>query len=182
MLTLDVKPMKYTVEDESGELFIKVTSGGTLNLEHSLISVSKWESQYHRSFFLRPPKENSELLDYIRCMTINKQTDDSIYSALTRSDLSKINDYIQDPMTATFLRPIPGQGGNGDVITSEVIYYQMIALGIPFECQKWHINRLITLIRLVGVKTSPPKNINMAAMAAQNRELNAQRIKQNSKH
>ena len=173
MLTLDVKPMKYTVEDESGELFIKVTSGGTLNLEHSLISVSKWESKFHRSFVKRPPNNSDELLEYIRCMVVS-ESKPGLIEHLSPANFEAIDEYIHDPMTATYMRDRPDSGGGGDVITSELIYYWMIQLNIPFECQHWHFKRLMTLIKLTNAKNNSSK-VNPKRMAAQNRALNAKR-------
>lgn len=150
----------------------------TLTLEHSLISISKWESKYHRSFMNRTDMTEEESLDYIRFMTIsqpNHKIKDEVYKHLTPQNVQDIFDYINDPMTATTFSDRNGGKGRREVVTAELVYYWMISLGIPFECQRWHFNRLITLIRVAGIKNQQPKKMSRKDMAAQNRSLNAAR-------
>lgn len=159
--------------DEQVEEF-KFTDDTSLRLEHSLLSISKWESKWHKPFLSMEQKTNSEMIDYVRCMTINKGVDQMVYSGLTAKAIDDINDYIADPMTATWFSNHDGRPSR-EIITSEVIYYWMIALGIPFECQKWHLNRLLTLIRVCNLKNSPPKKMGRNEIYNQNRSLNAMR-------
>lgn len=120
----------------------------------------------------------NETLDYIRCMTITQNVDPMIYKILTKSNIEEINTYIDSPMTATTFTELPGQTKNNrEVITSELIYYWMIALNIPLECQKWHLNRLLTLIRVCNIKNTPPKKINKRELMNRNAALNAARRK-----
>ena len=145
-----------------------------LQLEHSLVSISKWESKWHKPFLSREEKTYSETIDYIKCMTITQNVDPAIYSRLTNANVEAINKYIDDPMTATtFSNKQQGQGK--EIVTSELIYYWMIALNIPMECQRWHLNRLLTLIRVCEVKQTPPKKMSKKELASRNASLNAAR-------
>lgn len=145
-----------------------------LALEHSLVSISKWESKWNKPFLSKNEKTDEEMIDYIRCMTLTQNVDPQVYYALTSSNYMAIKDYIDAPMTATTF-PKDSEKQNREIVTSELIYYWMIASGIPFECQKWHINRLLTLIRVCGIKNSPKKKMSRKDAMNQQRMLNAQR-------
>ena len=162
--------------DEINEEFIPV-KGCTLQLEHSLVSLSKWESKWCKAFLSKRDKTDEETLDYVRCMTITKNVDPRIYRILTDSNIRKINDYIASPMTATcFFDEKKALGSNSDTITSELIYYWMIALNIPVEFEKWHLNRLITLIKICNVKNNP-KKMGKGELMRRNKAMNAARKK-----
>lgn len=166
--------------DEENNVFIPVPAQKeqVLQLEHSLVSLSKWESKWCKPFFDKREKSNEEILDYIRCMTITTNVKPEVYSNLSRENIEQINNYIEAPMTATYIsedRKIPGRK---EIVTSELIYYWMIALNIPFECQKWHINRLLTLIRVCNVKNQPPKKRSRGEITRSYAALNAARKKQ----
>lgn len=150
----------------------------TLRLEHSLVSLSKWESRWRKSFFSKTEKTNEEVVDYIRCMTLTKNVDPNIFTRLGSDNIRKINEYIEAPMTATVFSDNKTGSSSREVITSELIYYWMIALNIPFECQKWHINRLLTLIRVCEIKSQPPKKMSRREIMTRNASLNAVRRKQ----
>lgn len=173
MLTINVEAQELVEETQDGEILFSYSEGGTIELEHSLVSVSKWESKFHRSFVKRPPNNSDELLEYIRCMVVS-ESKPGLIEHLSPANFEAIDEYIHDPMTATYMRDRPDSGGGGDVITSELIYYWMIQLNIPFECQHWHFKRLMTLIKLTNAKNNPSK-VNPKRMAAQNRALNAKR-------
>lgn len=163
--------------DEANEEFIKV-KGATLVLEHSLVSVSKWEMKWKKPF-LGTKRTREETIDYIRCMTISQNVDPEIYKFIDGNTISQVSDYINDSMTATWFndqkgKPVPH---SSQKITNEIIYYWMVSLGIPFECQKWHLNRLLTLIRVCEVKNSPSKKMSKKGILSQNAALNAQRRK-----
>lgn len=145
-----------------------------LVLEHSLVSVSKWESKWHKSFFDRKEKTNEEAIDYVRCMSINP-IDPIVLKCINSRIMAKINAYIEDPMTATTIKSQPSR--SREVITAETIYYWMVALNIPFECQKWHLNRLLTLINVCSIKNKPPKKMNPREVMSRNASLNAARRK-----
>ena len=155
MLQVNIPAAEYF--DERTEEFIEV-SAHTLQLEHSLISISKWEAKWCKPFLAREEKTEEETLDYIRCMTITQNVDPMVYRALPNSELQRIKDYINAPMTATWFKQ-DNQPPSRRVITSELVYYWMVAQNIPFECEKWHFNRLMTLIRICGEKNQPPKKM-----------------------
>ena len=168
--------------DEQTNRFIHINEQ-TIRLEHSLVSLSKWESKWCKPFLSSiDERTNEELLDYIKCMTLTQNVNPNVYYGLTVENIKQINDYIHAPMTATTFSDNNNKKQNSQKLTSEVIYYLMIAFNIPFECQKWHLNRLITLIRVCDVKSSPGKKMSKADVLRQQAELNAKRRKQlNSK-
>ena len=162
--------------DETKEEFTQVKER-TLQLEHSLVSISKWESKWHKAFLSKTEKTFEETIDYVRCMTLTQNVDPEVYHRLTNGNINAINHYIEDSMTATTL-PNDAFGKNGrEVVTAELIYCWMIALNIPFECQKWHLNRLLTLIRVCDIKSRPPKKRSHRELAQRNSALNAARRK-----
>lgn len=146
-----------------------------LVLEHSLLSISKWESKWHKPYLSKDNKTEEELLDYIRCMTISQGVDPKVYYILTPKDLKEIFDYIGDPMTATTIAKHKSSVSR-EIITSEIIYYWMVTLNIPFDpCQKWHLNRLLTFIEVVSIKNQPAKKMSKRELAQRNSSLNAAR-------
>jgi hypothetical protein len=163
--------------DEVKEEFVN-RKEQTLQLEHSLVSLSKWESKWHKPFLSKTEKTNEETIDYIKCMTITQNVDPETYNYLTRDNIDRITEYINDPMTATTFSDDKSGKTSREIITSELIYYWMIAANVPFECQKWHINRLITLIRVCGIKNSPPKKRSKKELMNRQAALNAARRKQ----
>ena len=163
--------------DEEKQEFINKKEQ-TLQLEHSLVSLSKWESKWCKSFLYTKEKTFEETIDYIKCMTITQNVSDDIYTRLTNKNIEDINNYIAAPMTATVFYDNKNQGGKNETVTAELIYYWMISLNIPFECQKWHLNKLITLIRVCNVKNKPPKKMSKKEMMSRNESLNAARRKQ----
>lgn len=164
--------------DERNEEFV-YTSSRKLQLEHSLVSISKWEAKWHKPFLGSKDRTDEELLDYIRCMTINKDVDDYVYYGLTKENLKRIESYIDDPHTATTFYNFGSTNNKikSETITSELIYYWMIIFQIPVEFQKWHLNRLITLIKLCEIKNSPGKKMSPKEIMTQNAALNAARRK-----
>lgn len=148
-----------------------------LQLEHSLVSLSKWESKWRKAFFSKQEKTNEETMDYIKCMTITPNVPPEVYLYLTQANIEQINEYIGAPMTATVFYDKKTNKSNKEVITAELIYYWMIALNIPFECQKWHINRLLTLIHVCEIKNRPPKKMSQSEIMRCNAELNEMRKK-----
>lgn len=167
--------------DEEHEVFI-TSEGQQLCLEHSLVSLSKWEEKWHKYFIGNDSLTNEELVDYIRCMTITQNVDPEVYYAIDDKVMKEITDYINDPHTATWFKDSKNQKPNREVITSEIIYYWMIALQIPFECQKWHINKLLTLIRVCNEKNAPNKKRSRSEILSENRKLNEARKKMHHTH
>ena len=162
--------------DERTNEFVYVDEH-TLTLEHSLVSISKWESKWCKPFITSDSKTHEETIDYIRCMTLTQNVDPDVYNYIPADVIKQIQEYIDAPMTATWFSKNDGAKKSREVITSELVYYWMIALNIPFECQKWHFNRLITLIRVCSLKNSPPKKMSKKDILARNRSLNAARRK-----
>lgn len=145
-----------------------------IQLEHSLVAISKWESKWRKPFLSDTNKTIEELTDYIKCMTITENVAQEVYARLTSDNIRSIDDYIESPMTATtFSNEQPSK--NKSIITSELIYYWMIAYTIPFECQHWHLNRLLTLIKVCNAKNEQPKKMSKAEIAERNRQLNRER-------
>ena len=168
--------------DEIKEEFVVTAKEQTLQLEHSLVSLSKWESKWCKPFLTKDEKTFEETVDYIKCMTITQNVDSEVYDRLTRLNIEAINKYIEAPMTATIFYDNASQGRSREQITSELIYYWMISLNIPMECQRWHLNRLLTLIRVCNIKNTPPKKMNRRDVINQYASLNAsRRSKLNSK-
>ena len=162
--------------DEVNNEFITVKEQ-TLQLEHSLVSLSKWESKWEKAFLSKAERTFEETIDYIRCMTLNKNVDPNVYRFLTNENIEAVNAYISAPMTATTFFDDGKKGGHRETVTAELIYYWMISLNIPFECQKWHLNRLLTLIRVCNVKNTPPKKRSAKEIMSRNAALNAARRK-----
>ena len=160
--------------DEINEEFVYAKEQ-TLQLEHSLVSLSKWEAKWHKAFLGKQEKTEEEILDYVKCMTLTQNVNPEVYTRLTTDNYKEINAYIEAPMTATFFSEDKTAKGNRETITSELIYYWMIALNIPVDFQKWHLNRLLTLIRVCSVKNSPPKRRSKREIMRRNAALNAAR-------
>lgn len=163
--------------DERNEEFI-TTKEQTLRLEHSLVSLSKWESKWCKPFLSKTNKTDEEIIDYVKCMTLTQNVHDEVYRCLTDDNIRKIYEYIDAPMTATWFHEEKTKGISREQTTSELIYYWMIALNIPFECQKWHLNRLLTLIRVCNIKNQSPKKMSKRDIMSRNAALNAARRNQ----
>ena len=163
--------------DERKQEFV-ITKEQTLQLEHSLVSISKWESKWCKPFLSKQEKTSEETLDYIKCMTITQNVDPEVYNYLTIGNINEINEYIETPMTATYFSDEKTNKTSREQVTAELIYYWMIALNIPFECQKWHLNRLLTLIKVCNIKNQPPKKRSRKEIMSRNAALNAARRKQ----
>lgn len=146
-----------------------------LELEHSLISLSKWESIHQKPFLSNSDKTSEEILDYVKAMILTPIYPEGLFERFTNIQFSQINKYIESKESATTFGDMPERKGRGEVITSELIYYWMVAFTIPFECETWHLNRLFALIRICNLKNSKPQKRSRSEVAARNRELNAQR-------
>lgn len=164
--------------DETNEEFITLKEQ-KLQMEHSLISLSKWESKWHKPFLDdRTSKTREESMDYFKCMTLTQNVDPLTFATMPSECVDQINAYIENQMTATWFNE-NNQSKSREIQTSEILYYYMIKLGIPFECQKWHLNRLITLIRVCSLRDNPQKMSKEETMRT-NRELNEARKKQHN--
>ena len=175
MLRVFIPGMEFW--DEKREEFV-ITSPVTLQLEHSLVSLSKWEAKWKKPFLDRKqPKSQEETIDYIRCMTVTQNVDPIIYNYIPDDVIRQVTEYIDDPMTATWFSEDQNKKtpGSREIVTAELIYYWMIACQIPFECQKWHLNRLLTLIKVCSVKNTKPKPLGKKGLAKRNSSLNAAR-------
>lgn len=174
MLTITIPETELW--DETREEYI-YTKRQTLQLEHSLVSISKWEGKWCKPFLSSNDKTLEETIDYVKCMTVTPNVKPEIYRCLSGENIEEINKYIAAPMTATWFSEDKTARPSREVITSEIIYYWMVALNIPFECQKWHLNRLLTLIKVCDRKNQPPKKMGKNAIMSRNAALNAARRK-----
>ena len=152
------------------------TVGGfQLDLEHSLISMSKWESITQQPFLSKEGRTNEEIMTYIKCMILTTDYPEDIFERFSQSEIDDVTAYIESPQSATTFGEMPETKGRGETITSELIYYWLVAFNIPFECETWHLNRLFSLIRICNLKNQKPKPMGKMARAAQYRKLNAER-------
>lgn len=180
MLEILIPEQHYEFFDEKKEEFlppidIKETK---IQIEHSLISIKKWEQKWHKPFLGDKDKTYEELVDYVRCMTLTHGVDPIIYKYIPMKVLNEIVDYIKDPMTATWFRDdglVGGQKYLKEVVTAEIIYYWMITLNVPVEFQKWHLNQLLTLIKVLNIKNGKKEKVDSKTAARQRAALNAQR-------
>lgn len=173
MLTITIPSVELF--DDENQTFI-FTKEQTLQLEHSLVSLSKWESETNKPFLSKETKTTKETIHYIKCMTITKNVSDEVYNYINDSIITQVKKYIEVDMTATVFSK-QDKTINREIITAEIIYYWMIALNIPFECQKWHLNRLLTLINVCNLKNAPPKKMGKNEVLSRNAQLNAARKK-----
>lgn len=173
MLQIVIPGVEREEWDEQKDEFVyhTLTKPQVLHLEHSLIALSKWESKWCRSFLSKEEKTKEEIVDYIRFMTLDKSIESSVYDRLSEGNLKDVMNYIEAPMTATTFPKSNDRSGRKRRITSELIYYWMIACGIPFECERWHLNRLLTLIRVCNTENAPSKKINAREAAMRNAQL-----------
>lgn len=180
MLRIEIPAWEYY--DEVKEEFFQVKAQ-ELCLEHSLVSISKWEAIWHKPYLSKTKKTLDELISYIKCMTLTQNVPEISYQGLTKENYDTIADYLTDSMTATWFSKNQGRSSHSrEIVTSELIYYWMITLGIPMECQKWHLNRLLTLIQICNIKNSPSKKMSSQAIARQNADINsARRLAMHSK-
>lgn len=179
MLQITLGRYEYFVDERQEFVSIKER---TIHLEHSLLSISKWESKWKKPFLGDRLKTPEEALDYFRCMTIEKDVDPASYYALTPEQIDRILAYIDEERTATTIRNAASPKKSREIVTSEVIYCSMVMLQIPFEAEKWHLSRLLKLIEVCGIKNAPPKKMSKREIFARNKALNnARRQRLNSK-
>jgi hypothetical protein len=167
--------------DEQNQEFIQ-TKEQTLQLEHSLVSLSKWESKWCKPFLSNKEMTEDETIDYIRCMTLTQNVPPETYKYIQDPQIKEVVDYIKAPMTATWFSDEKNKRRSKEIVTAELIYFWMFSLNIPLDCQKWHLNRLLTLIKVCDIKNAPPKKMSKRATASKYAALNAARRQQyNSK-
>lgn len=170
-----IVPLEEYFDNDTQEFVIK---GDELELEHSLVSLSKWEMEFRKPFLSKEEKTEEEVLAYIKYMTLTPEISPEVFSRLSAQNYAEINDYLEAKPTATWFNEPPGSSKGSDAITNELIYYWLIAFNIPFECQYWHLDRLFTLIRICNAKNAPPKKMSARQIAERNQRLNAERKKQ----
>ena len=165
--------------DEVEEQFITLPAiaGMTIRLEHSLASLSKWESITKKPFLSKEEKTQEETVLYIKCMDLSEDTPEEVYTILTGENFEAISAYIDDKMTATTFNEDPNSRARntGEFITAEIIYHWMVSLTVPFECQHWHLNKLLALIKVINLKNAPAKKTGRRESIANRRMMNQQR-------
>lgn len=171
--------LRITIEededfDDDKNEFIIIDSV-VIDLEHSLLSLSKWESKYQKSFLSSKDLTVQEVFSYIQEMIVTPDVDPDVLHRCSAETIAKIQSYIDSSQSATTFGVMPERRGPTEKITSELIYYWMVSYNIPFECERWHLNRLFALIRICGIKNSKPKKMSRSEIAARNAELNRQR-------
>lgn len=172
MLKIKIPETELFNEETSEFIYIKPQ---TLSLEHSLVSLAKWESKWCVPFLSTENMTIEQTLDYIKCMTLTQNVDPNVYRAINDQIIKQVSDYIALPMTATTFNERQKKTFNREIITAELIYYWMIALQIPVEFQKWHLNRLLTLVRVCSIKNEAPQKMSASERRAHNKKLNAAR-------
>lgn len=175
MLTITIPASEYY--DQKEDKFYTNKKPQTITLEHSLVSISKWEAKWHKPFLSEKKKTFEESMDYVRCMTLTQNVNPEVYKFLSPDNFKAINAYIEDPMTASTVNNLNNKKGSAEVVTSELIYYWMIALEIPMKCEKWHLNRLLMLIKICEAKQQPAKKMKPRDVLKSNHALNAARRK-----
>lgn len=173
MLEIEI-PGREFYDEERNEFFD--TKPVTLRLEHSLVSISKWEAKWKKPFLTREPHSLEETRDYVRCMTLNQHVDPAVYRALTPENVDEVAEYISAELTATTIHDTTAKPTR-EIVTSEVMYYWMIVYNIPIEAQKWHLSRFLTLVRICSIKNAPPKKMSRQAILRRNTKLNEARRK-----
>lgn len=183
MLTVTI-PARPAIElwDEEEQVFIEIPplmEDHVLDLEHSLVSIAKWESKWKKAFLSKNNVITEEQsIDYIKAMTLTPNVPDEAYISIPEQVFEEITSYINESKTATVLPKMPNNNNSRETVTSELIYYWMIALNIPPEYDQWHFSRLMTLIELASIKNAPPKKMGKKGLARQYAEINAARRKQ----
>lgn len=157
--------------DERTMQFVE-TKEQKLTLEHSLISISKWEAKWKISYIDTKDKTRDQRLDYIRCMSLKGDISDDVLYSIAPQEMQKINNYINDSMSATVVKNTGGSASN-QFTTSELIYSWMVGYQIPVEFEKWHLSRLLTLIKVISEENKPKKKMTPSEIAARNKALNA---------
>lgn len=176
MIRISVPKGEYW--DERRQVFVEL-DGRSILLEHSLVSLARWEAHWNKPFLSTEKKTRAETIDYIKCMTITENVDPIVYDILSDATIALVSKYINEPMTATTFSDDGKPGPRSrEIITAEIIYYWMVALQIPFEpCERWHLNRLLTLVRVCNIKNQPKKKMNSRDIMSRNAKLNAERRK-----
>lgn len=172
MLKLVLPETEYY--DETQNLFV-TQEPKTLVLEHSLRSVARWESKWNVAFLSDKEKTREQTLDYITCMSVNKNIPDSLLQRIGNKELQTVSDYINAKMTATTITRRGTKRPTSEIVTAEIIYWWMIQYGIPPEYEKWHLNRLLMLIEVCNLKSGPQKKMGRQEQMAQQRALNKAR-------
>lgn len=181
MLTITIPPVDLF--DEKTEMITEVPEF-TVELEHSLASISKWESKYEKPFLGDAARTKNEIIGYIDAMCLTPEVPPTIFHRLSTENFGEINRYINSKMTATWFSERQQQGRSREIVTSEVVYYWMVSMNIPFECEHWHFNTLLTLIKVTNSKNAPQKKNTRGSRdaAADRRALNEARRQKSGSH
>lgn len=170
MLQITIPEREFWDEEKEEFVYIKEHK---LRLEHSLVSISKWETKWHKAWFGKREKTNEEIYDYVRCMTLDQNVKPEVYKALTRQNFDEIMEYLKDSMTSIKFPDTPAKSKSKDTVTSELIRFWMVSYNAPIEYEKWHINKLMAFLRVCSMKSgNDNKKVNKAALRSRNAAIN----------
>jgi hypothetical protein len=175
MLTITVLGEEHW--DQENEKFVYPDSF-KLELEHSLVSLSKWESKWEVPFLGEKPKTTEMVLDYIECMILTPDPPADWISKLSKENIEEITAYFDSKQSATWFNDHHPEPKTGETITSELVYYWLDICDIDWQAQYWHLNRLLTLVKIHTVKQAKPKPMSRSEMLRRRRALNKQRLKE----
>lgn len=168
--------------DEETNTFLHPV-GKKLHLEHSLLSISKWEAEWEIPF-LNTDKTSEQSLSYIKCCVLDDDFDELLLNTLSDKNILDFNAYLSKGMTAKKIIDLRSslsqkrksrRPASQKALTSEDIYYSMIQFHVWKECEEWPLQRLLSLLQLCSLKSNSTGEMSKSDQAKFYREENARR-------